>query len=73
VLSPSNATVPQGGIKDYPVAESLRSDPRTAGEDGRAEALWRAPIAGTDLLISYFARALAERLIESRRAAESAR
>ena len=106
VLLPSNATVPHGGTKDYPVAESLRSDlsalralaihhrntplpllervaltparrdalharlrthgieavvlstchrselyycARAAGDDARAEALWRAPVARANL------------------------
>jgi delta-aminolevulinic acid dehydratase/porphobilinogen synthase len=39
--------------------------------------MWEATLglrrAGADLVITYFARVLAERLAESRRAAESAR
>jgi len=51
-----------------------------AAEKGHLDlerAMWETALgmrrAGADLLITYFARALAERLIESRRAAESAR
>ena len=72
-LSHSNATVPHGGIKDLSVAQSRRS-----GLGGlRVLAIHRRKLgmrrAGADLLITYFARALAQRLQASPGAAEAAR
>ena len=56
---------------------AMLQDAAEKGHIDLERAMWETALgmrrAGADLLITYFARALAERLIESRRAAESAR
>jgi porphobilinogen synthase len=56
---------------------AMLQDAAEKGHMDLERAMWESTLglrrAGADLVITYFARALAERLVEARRAAETAR